>query len=432
MFRFTDLIIFRMTRDCNLNCKYCFMQNKGEHKGELIDFELYKKIINQIAEQRYINGRDKIPLQLVFHGGEVLLLGKKRFYEMLTYTVALFQTRGIQYALGCQTNATLLDDDFAAMLTKFEVSVGLSFDGIDGGNNARTTTIKQDIFEKKFYILKRNKTQFGFLIVASKTNVENMQATQQYLENLGLHETNTGVVRGYKINYAEDMINPGENSEIELTGKEMFEKVWKPELERFIQRKKTQEYHTHELLVKSLIDIITYHGNESKSGCGTKWCGAGTHMIAVEPDGEMDYCDRYSKKFPEAYVQHALDYDFAGLHQIKKAVEYNIMKSRVYKEVGCDTCYADYICDHACEAFYKSKYGTYGIDTRIVCDQHRDFYRFVVEHLEEILQVFIEKGTPISVYDQIFFIKENIRSKLLTSGITLTLEDNKIKVARDE
>jgi radical SAM protein with 4Fe4S-binding SPASM domain len=408
------------------------MQNKGEHKGELIDFELYKKIINQIAEQRYVNGRDKIPLQLVFHGGEVLLLGKERLYKMLTYTVALFQTRGIQYALGCQTNATMLDDDFAAILTKFEVNVGLSFDGIDGGNNARTTTIKQDVFEKKFDILKRNKTQFGFLIVASKTNVDNMQATQQYLENLGLHETNTGVVRGYKINYAEDMINPGEDSEIELTGKEMFEKVWKPELERFIQRKKTQEYHTHELLTKSLVDILTYHGNESKSGCGTKWCGAGTHMIAIEPDGEMDYCDRYSKKFPEAYVQHALDYDFAGLHQIKKAIEYNIMKSSVYKETGCDTCYADYICDHGCEAFYKSKYGTYGIDTRIVCDQHKDFYRFVVEHLEEILQIYAEKGTPIAVYDQIYSIKENIRSKLAIAGINVTLEDNKLKVARDE
>ena len=60
MFRFTDLIIFRMTRDCNLNCKYCFMQNKEDFKGERIDFELFKKIINRITEQRIINNKQKM------------------------------------------------------------------------------------------------------------------------------------------------------------------------------------------------------------------------------------------------------------------------------------------------------------------------------------------------------------------------------------
>lgn len=430
MFRFTDLIIFRMTRDCNLNCKYCFMQNKGDYLGELIDFELFKKIINRIGEQRIVNGRTNIPLQLVFHGGEVLLLGKKRLYEMLMYVTTYFHKNNILYNLGCQTNATLLDEEIATILGKFEVSVGLSFDGIDGGNSARTTSIKQEIFEKKFDILKKSKARYGFLIVASKTNIDSMQKTQEYLESLGLDESPTGVVRSYKINYAEDMINPGENSEIELTGHEMFERVWKPELLRFVARKKTIEYHTQELLTRSLVDILTYHGNEAKTGCGTKWCGAGTHMIAIEPDGEMDYCDRYSKKFPEAHIQHALDYDFAGLYQLKKAVEYDMMKSRVYKKYRCDTCYADYICDHGCEAFYKSKYDEYGIETRIVCDQHREFYTFVLENLEDILQVYIGNGETIQSSNQLFALKDMVASKLSQVGIGLQLRNNEIVVGR--
>lgn len=384
-----------MTRDCNLNCKYCFMQNKGDFKGELIDFELFKKIIDRIADQRVINERQNVALELVFHGGELLLLGEKRLTEILEYTTTTFQQNDIKFDLACQTNATLLNDSMTKLLSKYKVGVGLSFDGIDGGNSSRTD-IKQEIFEKKFEMLKSNDTKYGFLIVASKTNIDTMKKTQEYLETLGVDDNGSGtLVKGYKINYSEDMINPGVTSEIELSGQEMFDKVWKPELDRFLKRKKTVEYHTADMLEKALIDIISFHTPRDKSGCGTKWCGAGITMIAIEPDGEMDYCDRYAKKYPEAYVQHALDYDFLGIHQLKKVIDYNIMKSELYKKYNCDNCYADFICDHGCEAFYKSKYGEYGIDTNIVCDQHREFYSYVLRHVKQFLNIYAETNTEL-------------------------------------
>ncbi len=398
------------------------MQNKVEHKGELIEFDLYKKILNRIIEHRILSDRSLIPIQIVYHGGEVLLLGEKRLYEMLEYTAATFRQHKVNYSLACQTNATLLTDTIAKIFSKFEVSIGLSFDGIEGSNSSRTS-LKQEVFESKFEMLKANKTRFGFLIVASKANVANMQKTQEYLETLGLEEHATeGIIKGYKINYAEDMINPGENSEIELTGHEMFEKVWKPELKRFLKRGKTLEHHTNDLIVKTLVDILSYHTIHAKSGCGTKWCGAGVTMIAIEPDGEMDYCDRYAKKYPEAYVQHALDYDFCGIHQLKKAIEYNVMKDRMYKQYGCDTCYADYICDHGCEAFYKSKYGEYGIDTRLVCDQHKEVYSYILNHLEEFLDVYMRNTLPIKTSDDILGLKETFVEKLKHQNILITFE----------
>ena len=384
-----------MTRDCNLNCKYCFMQNKGDFKGELIDFNLFKKIIDQISEQRVLNNRQNIALDLVFHGGEMLLLGKKRLYEILEYASTTFQQNNLMYNLACQTNATLLNDEITKILSKFQVGVGLSFDGIEGANSSRTD-IKQEIFENKFEMLKENNAKYGFLIVASKTNVDNMQKTQEYLESLGVEESGGDtIVKGYKINYSEDMISPGPDSEIELSGQEMFDKVWKPELDRFLKRGKTIEYHTSEMLEKTIIDIVSYHTPRDKSGCGTKWCGAGITMIAIEPDGEMDYCDRYARKYPEIYVQHALDYDFLGIHQLQKVIDYNIMKSELYEKYECDTCYADFICDHGCEAFYKSKYGEYGIDTRLVCDQHREFYSYILRHFKQFLGVYASNKIEI-------------------------------------
>lgn len=420
MFRFTNLIIFRMTRDCNLNCKYCFMLNKGDHKGELIEFNMLKKIINIIVEQRLINNRENEALQLVLHGGEVLLLGKKRLYEILDYITDTFNNNNLLYSLACQTNATLLNDEIMKILNKFNVNVGLSFDGVNDANLDRTD-IKQEVFEHKFDALTRNNLKFGFIVVASKKNVDKLEETKEYLETLNLHTEmdDCGIIKGYKINYAEDMINPGPDSEIELTGQEIFEKVWKPELDRFIFRKKTIEYHTKEMLEKSLIDILSHHNNQTKSGCGTKWCGAGITMIAVEPDGEMDYCDRYSKSFPEAHMQHALDYDFLGIGQLQKVINYNIMKSNVYKKYECDTCCADYICDHGCEAFYRSKYGSYGIDTRIVCDQHKMFYNYILENLEKFLEVYVHNNQTIHTNDYIYRIKKQQINKF-----KITLKNN--------
>jgi radical SAM protein with 4Fe4S-binding SPASM domain len=398
------------------------MQNKGDHKGELIDFELFKKIIDRITEQRVINNRQGILLDLVFHGGEVLLLGKKRLYEILEYATKTFQQNSISYNLACQTNATLLNDEITKILSKFQVGVGLSFDGIEGSNSSRTA-IKQEIFENKFEMLKENNARYGFLIVASKTNIDNMQKTQEYLENLGVEESGgETIVKGYKINYSEDMLNPGPDSEIELSGQEMFDRVWKPELNRFLERGKTIEYHTAEMLEKVMIDILSEHTWRDKSGCSTKWCGAGITMIAIEPDGEMDYCDRYARKYPEIYVQHALDYDFLGIYQLKKVVEYNMMKSELYKEYECDTCYADFICDHGCEAFYKSKYGKYGIDTRLVCDQHREFYSYILRHLKEFLIVYAEKGIELKTMEP--YSIQKLKQTVINNEFELTLNKN--------
>ena len=397
------------------------MQNKGDYPGELIDFNLFKKIVDRVIEQRLVNHREDFTLELVLHGGEVLLLGKERLTEILEYAATTFAAKGVKYSLSCQTNATLLTEEIAKILSKYKVNVGLSFDGIEGANSARTN-IKQEIFDKKFRMLRENNTRFGFLIVASKTNIDNMQKTQEYLETLGIENDNPeGLIKGYKINYAEDMINPGPNSEIEVTGREMFEKVWRPELNRLIRRGKTIEFHTNGMLSNSLIDILTNHNTQTKSGCGTKWCGAGVGMIAVEPDGEMDYCDRYSKKFDDVYMMHALDYDFLGLHQLKRVLEYNVMKKGLYEKYGCDTCYADYICDHGCESFYRSKKGEYGIDTRIICDQHISFYKYVWLRLRKFLEVYADKNLPIEDGNYLYSLKPEMVKKMEAEGILLSL-----------
>ena len=417
MFRFTDLIVWRLTRDCNLNCKYCFMKEKEDYKGEVIDFELFKKIVQRIIHQRTVNGRQKIPLSISLHGGEFLMVGKERLYLMLEYMKYHFFINGIQHDIGCQTNATLLDDDIIKIFQKFEVRIGLSFDGIHDSNNSRTD-IKQEVFENKFELIESHRVPYSFIMVAGKNNIDKIQENQNYLCNI----IDTPE---YKINYAEDMDNPGEESEIEISGKEMFEKAWKPELEKILSGEKSREWHINNCINKALIDILSYHGNNTGGGCFGKYCGAGVTMIAIEPDGEMDYCDRYSKKFPEAYVQHALDYDFLGVHQLRKVTEHNRMKIDIFKKTGCDTCYANYICEYGCMTFYYSKYGEYGIEKKLVCDQFKMIYDYVLKNLDKFIEVYYDTYGCIYSNDDVFMLNNTTHHSLIKEGYELQISEDK-------
>jgi len=416
MFRFTDLIIFRMTRDCNLNCKYCFMLEKEKYKDEIIDFELFKKIVLKIIQQRKTNNRNN-QLHFILHGGELLLLGYKKLNEILEFITIKFKENNINYSLGCQTNATLLTEEIAQLFNKFNVNVGLSFDGI---NDSSRNNIKQEVFESKFKILNDSNVKYSFIVVASKNNIENLNETKKYLDDL--QENNK--ILGYKINYAEDMINPGECSLIELSGKTIFEKVWKPTIEDFIQGKKIIENNSMTLLEKTLVDILSNHENNSRSGCNNKWCGAGVSIIAIEPDGNINLCDRYSKDFDDIFIQHSLDNDFLGLNQLNEVIKYNLIKDKIYHD--CDTCFADYVCDHGCFAFHYSKYGEYGIDTRLVCDQYKDLYTFIQENIKEILESYEHQNKSISSRDNLLSIKD---LKVL-KYFDLKIKDNKIEIGK--
>jgi radical SAM protein with 4Fe4S-binding SPASM domain len=422
MFRFTDLIIFRMTKACNINCKYCFMKDRPKNTPEAyIKPKMLEAIIDHIAFQRIIANRQNYTLQLVLHGGEVLILGYDRLRHILEYIRSTFNAYGVKYNLSTQTNATLLSKEILQLFAEYVVHVGMSFDGIEGANDARIS-IKQQDWDTKFSLLRENNVKFGFIMVASKNTVDNQVKSQRYLEQLTEDESFK-----YKINPAEDMDTPGPQSSIELPGKEFFEKIYKPELERFLEVGSTRESELLDILQSTLIDICSIHGSTRQTGCGSKSCGSALHMIAIEPDGSMDICDRFDRKYDDqmVYMMHALDYDFLGLHQIKRALEFHTINNQVIRDTGCDWCEADYMCKHGCMSFHYSKFNQkWGIDKYIFCDMFQSTFHFINIHLLEFLQAFAKTNKLINNSDPIFEIRESIYDWALMRGLQLAVVED--------
>lgn len=417
MFRFTNLIILRLTRDCNLNCKYCFMTNKHEFKGEILPIELFKKMVDELIKIRITHHETSSRLSLIFHGGEALMVGKDKFEEYCKYITDEFAKHNLHLNLGIQTNATLLDDEYAALLKKYDVHVGLSFDGIAGSNSERD--IKEKVFEQKFDILENNDVDYGFIIVAGKHNADKLVESGAYLENLPR-------VTGYKINYAEDMINWDNEKSIELPGDVFFEKAFKPEIEKLIATGSIYESHTLNYLHRTLTSIFLQVERDETSGCGTLYCGSTTQMIGINPDGTSHYCDRYNKEYEETYVMNVLDYDFLGLHQIKRALDFNRIKHEVTHETGCDTCYARDMCEGGCMGFHRSKKGFNGIDKNIVCKLYKTFYNYVYDNLDRIIDAFIQHDLEFITRHKFIGFKKNNIKKLydIGYGINVSRNDN--------
>lgn len=417
MFRFTNLVIFEVTRDCNLHCKYCFMKEKDKYKNERIDPKLFRAVVDQIVQQRLQNDLHE-KITLVLHGGECTLLGVKGLYDCFDYASDAFRSHGIPFSLGIQTNGTLINDAMLDLFAEFNVSPGLSFDGVGESNQLRN--LSGSYFDNLFKSAKQRGVSFGVLITATRKSIRHMKETFRYLEKNGLT---------CKVNYVEDMDSP-RHSRLEVSSSMFFRYVSKPQLKHFLVDGKIPERNTKSRFERIFMDVVSYHSNLAKIGCGGRYCGTCTGMIGVRPDGTSSVCDRFSKDFPEVRVCNVLDYDFLGLHQLKMAVHMMEHKSDILLSVGCDNCKAQYTCESGCMAFYFSKFHSWGMQKKLVCANELKSYRWVEKNLVRIVRTMADLHVSIEAYWDIMDMKPEIRKKLLSHGLNLYFENNRFHAVR--
>jgi len=407
MFRFSNMLILKTTRDCNLRCEYCYIKNKDNYKGEMIDFKTYKTTIDRIVRERKLQKTNEREIVIVFHGGESTLAKKEYMIKMLEYARSTFIKEGIRYKFGIQSNLTLIDDEYANILSKYDVFLGASFDGVGDANETRTKTFKENAFYKKFDLLVEHNIKPGFLMVVHSGNIDKVVESATFLEE----KYN---INSIKINYAEDVVGFGG----EVSGKDFFEKAEKPFLEEFFKTGKLRESNLENIITKFLVDyVITKQSHTSKGVCGIKVCGGGMTLIELDPDGNASFCGRYSESYPEVHLENVKDKDVFSLHQIKRYIDFAFEKHKVILDTGCDTCIADGICDHGCMAFHYSKFGKWGIRTDLVCDNFKELYNYLVLNAEKViiglLKAHHNNGiAEIGLTEDIYRVNESLRRSL--------------------
>jgi len=122
-----DYLIFKVAGKCNLACRYCYYMNGlSEPFRSAMTLTTVRDLFQKYLD--YCLRRELTRVSFAWHGGEPLLAGKQFFRAVLQLQEDLFAHR-----LRCrnliQTNATLMDDEWAELLKGAPFSVGVSLDG---------------------------------------------------------------------------------------------------------------------------------------------------------------------------------------------------------------------------------------------------------------------------------------------------------------
>lgn len=168
-------IILKPTSECNFRCKYCYHADTQYEKGKM-SIELFEEIV-----RKSFSCYNKV--ELIFHGGEPLLMGYDFFVKALEI-VNKYKRDGLILRMGIQTNGFLLDEKFCKLFEANDIMPAVSFDGPGSLNCLRERT--EEVVEK-VKDLKIKGYKINLLGVISKANINELDKYYEFAKMAKVH-----------------------------------------------------------------------------------------------------------------------------------------------------------------------------------------------------------------------------------------------------
>ncbi len=179
-----SLLIKPTSADCNLNCDYCFYLKKSslypERKNHRMSIETLEQLISSFMkttqQQQYSFG---------WQGGEPTMMGID-FFKKAIYFQQKYGRSGLEVGNGLQTNALLINDEFAAFFAKYNFLLGVSLDGPERIHDKyrlfNNGTGSQKKVLNSINILNKHKVEFNILAMANSETVKNTKDIYNYFK----------------------------------------------------------------------------------------------------------------------------------------------------------------------------------------------------------------------------------------------------------
>jgi uncharacterized protein len=122
-----NLMAFPIGPVCNLNCEYCYYLNKTELYPASNNFKIKEELLEEYIKQ-YIEAHSGPVVNFVWQGGEPTLRTLDFFKKAVKFQKK-YIPQGWKAENLIQTNAVLIDDQWAKFLKENDFLVGASLDG---------------------------------------------------------------------------------------------------------------------------------------------------------------------------------------------------------------------------------------------------------------------------------------------------------------
>lgn len=181
-----SLLVKPASADCNLRCQYCFYIDKFSlypetHVHRMPDEVLERMISSYMATEQPV-------YSFGWQGGEPTLMGVK-FFEKVVSLQQQYGRPGSKVSNALQTNATLINDELAALLAQYNFLVGVSLDGPEELHDYYRRTVggqgSHRMVLKGIECLRKNRVEFNILTLVNSRNMSHGREMYQYLKDMG-------------------------------------------------------------------------------------------------------------------------------------------------------------------------------------------------------------------------------------------------------
>ncbi|MDA0711213.1 MAG: anaerobic sulfatase maturase [bacterium] len=172
---------------CNIDCTYCFYLEKEKlypEKGK--QWKMDEETLEQYV-RHYIDAQDVPEVNFAWQGGEPTLMGVEFFRKAVALQAQFSGGKTITNAF--QTNATLMDDEWAEFLAQNRFLVGVSIDGpkhmhdhyrVDKGGKPTFDSVMRGV-----ELLKKHRVEFNTLTVLQAHNAKHPLEVYNFLKSIG-------------------------------------------------------------------------------------------------------------------------------------------------------------------------------------------------------------------------------------------------------
>ncbi|NOZ66833.1 MAG: quinohemoprotein amine dehydrogenase maturation protein [Alphaproteobacteria bacterium] len=356
-------IILNVNTGCNLGCSYCYKEDlTTPAKGDLMGFDVAKKSIDLLLKE----GKSRDRVNVVFFGGEPLS-NMPLIKAAVDYAEKRCADEGKKVDFSITTNATLLTENIIDYMNDHKFGIAVSMDGPKAIHDKNRKTIggkgTYDVVSKKARMLLDRYT--------ARPVGARVTLTAGITDVVGIHDH-----LKYDLGFAEVGFAPvtsGDISLFNLSNEELHEvfqnmrALGEDYLVKALEGRNNGFSNMHQMMT----DL--YEGTKKALPCG-----AGIGLLAVDHEGGLNLCHRFTGSDIETYGN--VD---SG---IKKKELGEFLESRADRDgTWCDSCRIRNLCSGGC---YHESYATYDDihkPTYHYCDLMRDWIDFGITVYTRIL-----------------------------------------------
>ncbi|MFD7893687.1 cyclophane-forming radical SAM peptide maturase AmcB [Streptomyces sp. NPDC059743] len=208
-------VVVQPTTWCNLDCTYCYLPFRR------LKHEMSAEVSDALAESVAAFADGAHPIDIVWHGGEPLALGPRKFTALLTPFEELRRVGRVRHYV--QTNATLITEAWCELLTRHEFRVGVSIDGPAALNSQRVDLRGRPAFDRIVRGIDRLRVHdipFSVIAVVGTDGIDHPEELLDFMAGLGCRSV------GFNMEEAE-----GINTDRQQPTPEQAETFWRRTLE---------------------------------------------------------------------------------------------------------------------------------------------------------------------------------------------------------